>query len=420
MWDTPGIYKTSFAAPIAISESWCVFISSSIQRHYGQKPFETAGTHHDSDQNRIRRTLEHRVGILCTGTPLLQPPLSAQYAITAVSTTSSQSASASAKKYSELTKRPVKPYHGSTNQIAADPEVDFVVVAIKGPEHKAAVMPAIKHGKDVFVEWPLGTSLQEATEIAEAARRKGVRTMVGAQSWQNPVVKKVREWVSSGKIGKVISATWVGSNPAEIPYWTPFCQERDVYSLDAKSGATAIDVVMAHNLSALIFVLGPLSSVSSTTAQFFHEAKFVDITGKPTGGSVPSNSPDQFAFTGLLKDSGAILTATWRGGITSTTPGDKARPSVLWLIDGDKGHIRIESEAPMGTFMQSFVPEKVILNGKEMKVLEGQDTLGNTGRAFEEFAKGSGGVYPTFDDAVLIQRHVEAIKRVRRKGGESI
>ncbi|OBZ74332.1 hypothetical protein A0H81_05769 [Grifola frondosa] len=52
-------------------------------------------------------------------------------------------------------------------------------------------MPAIERGKDVFCEWPLGNGLNETLEIAEAARRKGIRTMVGSQAWQNPAVKKV-------------------------------------------------------------------------------------------------------------------------------------------------------------------------------------------------------------------------------------
>ncbi|OBZ74331.1 hypothetical protein A0H81_05768 [Grifola frondosa] len=136
---------------------------------------------------------------------------------------------------------------------------------------------------------------------------------------------------------------------------------------------------------------------------------------EPDERGVKSNSADQLAFTGILRDSGAILTATWRGGISTTTLSDKGTPSLLWIIDGDKGHIRVESTAPTGIFLQSFMPDKVFLNGEEVNVLE-EDTLSNTGRAFEEFAKGSEGIYPTFDDAVVFKRHVDAFARSAKEG----
>jgi predicted dehydrogenase len=117
--------------------------------------------------------------------------LSSSFDLTAVSTTSAVSAAASAKKYSELVGHPVKAYHGDASQIAADPDVDLVVVSIKAPYHKAALLPAIEAGKNVFVEWPAGIGLQESSEIADAARLKGVKTMVGLQGRHSPVARKV-------------------------------------------------------------------------------------------------------------------------------------------------------------------------------------------------------------------------------------
>jgi predicted dehydrogenase len=127
----------------------------------------------------------------------LEPSLSSSYTLTAVSTTSEASASASAKKYSELVGHTVKPFHGDTSHIANDPDVDLVVVSVKTPQHHAAILPAIEAGKDVFVEWPAGVGLQGTSVMAEAARKKGVRTMVGLQGRQAPVVKKVKVYFAS-------------------------------------------------------------------------------------------------------------------------------------------------------------------------------------------------------------------------------
>lgn len=114
-----------------------------------------------------------------------------KYKLTAVSTTSAESSSASAAKYSEQVGHTVKPFYGDTAKVSSDPEVDFVVVSVKVKAHKDAVLPVIKSGKDVFVEWPAGGNLEETIEMADKAREKGVRTMVGLQGRHAPVVQKV-------------------------------------------------------------------------------------------------------------------------------------------------------------------------------------------------------------------------------------
>lgn len=134
---------------------------------------------------------------------LLSAPLSSLYTIAALSTTSPQSAQLAAEKYK------ARPYHGSTTNISSDPDVDLILVAVKAPDHKKTLIPVIEKGKDVFVEWPLGNGLAEAKALAEMARRKGVRTMVGMQSWQAPEIRKIQEWIAEGKIGRVLSSTFV-------------------------------------------------------------------------------------------------------------------------------------------------------------------------------------------------------------------
>ncbi|THH18210.1 hypothetical protein EW146_g2745 [Bondarzewia mesenterica] len=348
--------------------------------------------------------------------PLFRAPLSDLYTLTALSTTSAQSASAAAEIFSKLTGNTVKAYHGDTSEIAGDPDVDFVAIAVKTPDHRAAVMPAIERGKDIFLEWPLGNGMQETIDIAEAAKSKGVRTMVGLQSWQSPVVRKIKDWVSSGKIGRVLSVSWVGSKTQESTVWAPLQTKRDAYVLDPSNGATVLHVALGHNLSAITYALGPLSSISATSAQMFNEIKFVDSDGKPTGETTKAVFPDQFAFSGILKDHGAILTATWRGGITSTKESDRNRPTLIWLIDGEDGHIRVESYHVAGSLVNIFSPEKVYLNGEEVSVGDGQDSAGNIEKNWAEFAKGKEGSYPTFEDAVVVYKHVDAIETSAREG----
>ena len=84
-------------------------------------------------------------------------------------------------------------YYGENGarDIANDENVDLVVVSVKIPDHWEAVKPAIEAGKDVFVEWSPGRNFEETVRIAEAAKARGVRTIVGAQSAHSATSRKV-------------------------------------------------------------------------------------------------------------------------------------------------------------------------------------------------------------------------------------
>lgn len=125
------------------------------------------------------------------GPALVHPSVRDKYDLVAVSTTSEASAKASAEKQSQAVGHPVKAYFGDASAIASDPDVDLVAVAVKAPYHKEIVMKAIEAKKDFFIEWPAGTSTKETEEIADAARKHGVRSLVGLQGRNAIVTQKV-------------------------------------------------------------------------------------------------------------------------------------------------------------------------------------------------------------------------------------
>ncbi|KAL8883661.1 MAG: hypothetical protein Q9192_007055 [Flavoplaca navasiana] len=100
--------------------------------------------------------------------------LASHYTITAVATSTPETAKASAKAHG----LPKDKGYSSPEDIANDPDVDMLTT------------PALRAQKDVFVEWPFGSVLQEAQEIAGLARKQGVRSFVGLQSRRSPTFVK--------------------------------------------------------------------------------------------------------------------------------------------------------------------------------------------------------------------------------------
>lgn len=131
------------------------------------------------------------------GMALQKAPLSAKYQLTAIATASAESAAASAARWGI----PPEKAYTKAEDIAADPDVDLVVVGVKLPLHYDLTLPALKAGKDVFVEWPLATDMNQVKELQAAAKRGGGRVIVGLQARASPSILKVGRAFSIAKRG---------------------------------------------------------------------------------------------------------------------------------------------------------------------------------------------------------------------------
>lgn len=165
---------------------------------------------------------------------------SPKYQIVAVSNSSVQSAQAAIDHHK--LGPDVKAY-GSPDDIANDPNVDMVVISVRVGKHYALAKPALLASKDVFVEWPLGASTAEAKELTELAEAKGLKTFVGLQARASPLVVKIKELVQSGKIGKVLSSTVIGTfSGLPVGTWPAGAE----YYFDIDSGGNPFTIFFGH------------------------------------------------------------------------------------------------------------------------------------------------------------------------------
>lgn len=63
--------------------------------------------------------------------------------------------------------------------LLADPEVQLVVIAMNAAKHAALAIEALRAGKDVYVEKPMGVTLAECRRIARTVRQTGRRLTTG-------------------------------------------------------------------------------------------------------------------------------------------------------------------------------------------------------------------------------------------------
>ncbi|MBP0483575.1 Gfo/Idh/MocA family oxidoreductase [Sagittula sp. M10.9X] len=84
-----------------------------------------------------------------------------------------------------------------------DPEIDLIDICLPDSLHYDVAKAALLAGKHVYCEKPLADTADEARELADIAREKGVITRVGHAFPRNPVHDLAKEIITSGEIGEI-------------------------------------------------------------------------------------------------------------------------------------------------------------------------------------------------------------------------
>ena len=84
--------------------------------------------------------------------------------------------------------------HPSLGDLLADS--DAVIIVVPTSAHFAVASAAIEHGKHVFIEKPITTTLDEADALLELARKKGVIVQIGHIERFNQAVRAALPYVS--------------------------------------------------------------------------------------------------------------------------------------------------------------------------------------------------------------------------------
>lgn len=287
---------------------------------------------------------------------LLSPRGQQKYQIVALLNSSVDAARAAIKHYS-LDPETVKPY-GDPESLAADPEIDLVVNCTRVDVHYPTILPSVRAGKNVFVEWPLADNTERARELTEIIKKKGSRSIVGLQGRFAPPVVKLRQLLNDGTIGKVLSSEirgYGGTNgrvdfPQALAYFADRSVGGNVYTIGfghceflIRSGS---QVIRGNRTDTEAKVFDQVQHVLGEFVDFkghFHlQRPHVKIQGTET--ELTPTVPDLFITTARLASTpttqkDAAVLYRFRRGLPY--PGD---PALVWTIAGEKGEIRLVSK----------------------------------------------------------------------------
>src|SRR5262245_28363927 len=108
--------------------------------------------------------------------------------------------------------------------LLGDPSIDLIDICLPPNLHAEAAIAALRAGKHVFVEKPMGLTAAECDRIMRAAKKAGKQVLVGHVLPLLPEYAFARKAIESGKYGKLLGGHFkrVISDPLWLKdFWNP-------------------------------------------------------------------------------------------------------------------------------------------------------------------------------------------------------
>jgi predicted dehydrogenase len=115
----------------------------------------------------------------------------------------------------------VKTYHSDPAEMLKSIELDAVDVCTPTNSHRDMTLLAIECGADALVEKPIARNYKEAVEIAEAARGKKRKVMVGMNNRFRPDSMMLKSHVENGDLGRIfyVKTGWLRKRSVDSPWF---------------------------------------------------------------------------------------------------------------------------------------------------------------------------------------------------------
>ena len=156
---------------------------------------------------------------------------------------------------------------GDWRRLVKDAEVDLVDITSPNHWHYEMAMAAIEAGKHVYCEKPLALNMNEAQAMADAAAKRGVKTMCAFNNLKTPTALYAKQVVDKGSLGRLTRFRGRFDQGLMNDPQLPFSWRLE----QAKAGSGSLGDLGSHALSVALFLMGGIEQVSAISRIFIEE-----------------------------------------------------------------------------------------------------------------------------------------------------
>lgn len=155
----------------------------------------------------------------------------------------------------------VQKYSTDYLDLLDDPEIGAIYIATPPSMHHFYTLEAARHGKDVYVEKPMATTVKECREMIDACKAHGVRLFVAYYRRGQEKFRYVKSLLETGGIGEIRSFQYMYACP--VPAFRP---ERAWLLSKREAGGGLLYDIGSHMVDTLRFILGEVDMAAGISA----------------------------------------------------------------------------------------------------------------------------------------------------------
>jgi len=231
-------------------------------------------------------------------------------------------------------------YETDWRTLIARDDIQLVDICTPGDSHAEIAIAALEAGKHVLCEKPLANTVAEAEAMvaaADAARHRGVRSMVAFNYRRVPALALARSLVAAGKLGVIrhVRAVYLQDWIVDPEFPLVWRLQKD------RAGSGALGDIGAHIIDLAQFILGDvLMGVSALTETFVKERPLPAVS---SGLSATGSS----ARGAVTVDDAVLFIGRFAGGALGSFEATR-------FASGRKNAMRIEINGSAGSVAFDF------------------------------------------------------------------
>jgi predicted dehydrogenase len=156
-------------------------------------------------------------------------------------------------------------------EVIARDDIDGVVIVVPDHWHFRIAREALLAGKDVYLEKPMTYTVDEAAQLQDIVHQTGRMLQVGGSGVNQPLHWKVHEYITAGKMGKVLWGLISYNRNTSTGMWD--------YPMPGVGGEAWPDAEFSDRTIDWGMWLGPARKRSLSAERYFRWRKYWDYSG---------------------------------------------------------------------------------------------------------------------------------------------
>jgi predicted dehydrogenase len=280
---------------------------------------------------------------------------------------------ASRDKTKALTISPNGVVYTSYDELLADPKVEAVYISLPNSLHLPLAIKAMRAGKHVLCEKPLGMNAAEVAEaIAVSEETKRIFVEASWNRW-HPRSQRIREIVASGELGKITRI-------------------RTCFTYDGlDEGNIRLDPALGGGI---LYDLGPYSTVAPLWAMDFADVSDIDV---------------KVIWHKAGTDETTRVNFNIGGAVAETVASDNIKLTHWFIVEGTKGELRTGGNDSFNSHNNPSTLEITVDGKARIEHFEACDPYQLMSDAFARVVRGGNDWLMPMEQSLKFAKFVDAI-----------